>query len=111
MRVTDKVQNILWTEPKTRSSDKELLIAYMQSEGMDLDYRQIAIFKSMPSTETIRRVRQKIQENGLYQATDTITKERNWRAMRMQQNMPSAKPNTVENIIAPPQAISWLSDD
>ena len=111
MRVTDKVQNILWTEPKTRSSDKELLIAYMQSEGMNLDGQQIAIFKTMPSTETIRRIRQKIQERGLYKATDVVTRERTWRANRMQQNMPSAKPNTVENIIAPPQAISWLSDD
>lgn len=62
--------------PATRSSDKELLVVYMQKAGMDLTPSQIALFKDLPSMETIRRIRQKIQENGELLATEEVEKAR-----------------------------------
>jgi hypothetical protein len=62
--------------PATRSSDKELLIVYMQKAGMDLTPSQIAIYRELPSMETIRRIRQKIQENGELLATPEVEKAR-----------------------------------
>lgn len=62
--------------PATRSSDKELLIVYMQKAGMDLTPSQIAMYKELPSMETIRRIRQKIQENGELLATPEVEKAR-----------------------------------
>lgn len=62
--------------PATRSSDKELLIVYMQKAGMDLTPSQIAMYRDLPSMESIRRVRQKIQENGELLATPEVEKAR-----------------------------------
>lgn len=62
--------------PATRSSDKELLIVYMQKAGMDLTPSQIAMYRELPSMESIRRIRQKIQENGELLATPEVEKAR-----------------------------------
>lgn len=62
--------------PATRSSDKELLIVYMQKAGMDLTPSQIAMFKDLPSMETLSRIRRKIQENGELPATPEVEKAR-----------------------------------
>lgn len=76
MNISERVKNILKAVPATRSSDKELLIVYMQKAGMDLTPSQIALFKDLPSMETIRRVRQKIQENGELLANPEVEKAR-----------------------------------
>lgn len=39
---------------------------------MDLTPEQIKLFKSLPSMETIRRIRQKLQEDGKYPATKQV---------------------------------------
>lgn len=76
MNITERVKNIMQAVPATRSSDKELLIVYMQKAGMDLTPSQIAMYKELPSMETIRRIRQKIQENGELLATPEVEKAR-----------------------------------
>ena len=101
MNATKQIEAILRDRPESRNSDKDLFIYFMAVNGVCLSEEQRAKFKSMPSLETARRIRQKIQEQGRYLATDTVAKERNWRAMQMQQNMPSAKPERVEQIILP----------
>lgn len=101
MTVTKQVEHILSVSHRARNSDKELLILYMQKYGMNLTDNQILKFRDMPSPETIRRVRQKIQESGRYQADQKIKSERDWKSLRMQQNAPSASPRTVEQIILP----------
>lgn len=76
MNITERVKNIMQAVPATRSSDKELLIVYMQKAGMDLTPSQIAMYRELPSMETIRRIRQKIQENGELLATPEVEKAR-----------------------------------
>lgn len=76
MNISERVENILKAVPATRSSDKELLIVYMQKAGMDLTPSQIALFKDLPSMETIRRIRQKLQEDGKYPASKEVEDQR-----------------------------------
>lgn len=76
MKISSRVRNILEAVPKTRNSDKELLIVYMQKSGMDLTPAQVNLFKELPSMETIRRIRQKIQEGGELLATPEVEKAR-----------------------------------
>ena len=51
---------------------------------MELSDRQIAKFKTLPSMETIRRIRQDLQQKGKYPASKAVEDERfnkfnNWR--------------------------------
>lgn len=76
MKISQQIENILKLVPATRDSDKELLIIYMQKSGMELTNKQIKLFKEMPSTETIRRTRQSLQEQGKYQASPEVDRAR-----------------------------------
>lgn len=76
MRIVDRVSNILSVSRAARNSDRELLIIFMQKMGMELTDRQIDIFRKMPSTETIRRTRQSLQERGLYPADQKVNEAR-----------------------------------
>lgn len=101
MSITGDVENILSTSREARNSDKSLQITFMQKAGMGLSEGQIEAFKRMPSLETVRRIRQKLQEKGKYLADQKIKNERHWKALRMQQVSPKAKPKTIEKIIIP----------
>lgn len=76
-----RVQEILRKYPHTRDSDWWLLIRYLQEWHPELklfiNYQEL---KNVPMSETIRRVRQKIQnEEGLYVpscAVDDARKEK-----------------------------------
>lgn len=107
MTITQQVENILRAVPTTRSSDKELLIIYMQKFGMNLSLEQLQRFKKMPSFETIRRVRQKIQEGGKYPATQLVSKERKWKSMQMQQQAPSFKADGLEKTLTGQTILPW----
>lgn len=98
-KVTDTVRGILSRSKLARNSDRHLLIEFMQISGMDLSPMQQEIFLHLPSLESVRRVRQKLQEKGVYPADEKIAKERDYKAMRMQQMTPGAKPETIERII------------
>lgn len=110
MSITQDVEYILSMNRDARNSDKALYIEFMQKRGMDLSPEQIARFMRIPSLESVRRTRQKIQEQGKYPADQRVKAERNWKSMRMQQNMPAAKPEAVERIVEP-RAIPWLRDE
>lgn len=101
MKVARQVENILSMSREARNSDKALQIIYMQKFGMNLTDEQIETFKTMPSLDTVTRIRRKLQEGGSYEADQKIKRERDWKAMRMQQNAPTAKPKTIERIIVP----------
>lgn len=84
MNTAQRVENILRAVPRTRNSDTELLLIFMQKSGMELSDRQVAKFKQLPSAETITRVRRKLQEEGKYPASKAVEDERfnkfnNWR--------------------------------
>ena len=99
MKISDKVEQILKISVSARNSDRELQIIFMQDSGMDLSERQKDIFRDMPSMETIRRVRQKFQESGQYKATERVKNVRTHKSLVIQQNAPTASPNTMARIV------------
>lgn len=111
-KVTNAVRGILSRSRLARNSDRHLFLEFMQAGGMELSPRQQDIFLSLPSLESVRRVRQKLQETGHFPADQNIARERTYKSMRMQQMTPNAKPETIEKVIEqqPPKAISWLND-
>lgn len=66
---------------------------------MNLSPEQMERFRKMTSLETLRRVRQKIQESGKYPATDVVKKERHWKSMQMQQQAPTFKADGLERTL------------
>jgi hypothetical protein len=99
MKISQQVENILASSRQARNSDKSLLLIYMQKSGMNLTPRQVSIFLEMPSRETLRRVRQKIQERGQYTADSSVKKVRDYKSLVVSQNAPTASPKTIERII------------
>lgn len=107
MTITEQVENILKASRQARNSDKELQIIYMQKSGMDLDARQVQKFRDMPSLETLRRVRQKIQESGKYKADKRVEDSRKFKSMQMQQQAPSFSANGLEKTLNGQVILPW----
>jgi hypothetical protein len=63
--------------PETRSDDKKLILAvwWLQDHDYELNFRKFFQYKAI-SPETIRRTRQKLQEQGLYPATEEVEEMR-----------------------------------
>ena len=101
IKASKLVEHILSQSREARNSDKVLIIKVMAFYGIYLDEAQQARFKKMPSTETFRRIRQKIQESGKYPADQEVGKERRYKGYRMQQYGKDLKPDTIERIILP----------
>ena len=74
---------------------------------MNLTAAQIEKFKSMPSLETLRRVRQKIQEGGKYPASDAVTKERKFKSLQMQQQAPKYNAEGLEKTLNGRVILPW----
>jgi len=72
-RISDKVRVILEKMPSSRDCDKTLTLAYLNyhhglKDTLGDKYDAFkSIWFSSPSTESIRRARQKLQENGEFQ--------------------------------------------
>lgn len=75
--VKDCVEFLLKNYPSTRDDDKKLWLAYLNlfcelSDKINKAkipsdaFKQVLLDEETPSTETIRRVRQKFQESGMY---------------------------------------------
>ena len=76
MTIKQRVENILRASRQARNSDIELQIIYMQKSGMELTEKQIQTLKSLPAMETIRRIRQKLQEDGEYPPAEAVNEAR-----------------------------------
>lgn len=100
MKIAETIKRILKDYPETRSSDKELQIILMQESGMMLTPIQIEKFKDMPSFESIRRTRQKIQEDGLYVATDRVRRARRFKSYEVQQRITQTPIEKVPNLLS-----------
>lgn len=74
---------------------------------MDLDARQVQKFRDMPSLETLRRVRQKIQEGGKYKASKKVEDSRKFKAMQMQQQAPSFSADNLEKTLSGQTILPW----
>lgn len=97
--ITQRVENILRASEKARNSDKELLVIYFQKSGMNLSEQQIDVFRKMPSTETIRRVRQSLQEQGKYPASETVNEKRYSKFREMRGSVGVASTQQTERIL------------
>lgn len=74
MTLTEKALQLY---PETRSDDKKLILAvwWLQDNDYELNFRKFFQYKAI-SPETIRRTRQKLQEQGLYPATKEVEEKR-----------------------------------
>lgn len=74
----DKIEKILNDVPVSRSNDKLLMLMVWEAEGLPMGdvFKRIFLSKQVSSPETIRRVRQKLQEQGKYQAADAVKEAR-----------------------------------
>ena len=92
------VKQVLANYPETRDNDKELLIKTWEHLGLYLSQGQQDKFKHIASPETIRRTRQKIQEGGLYPATERTRSFRKVKSAVIQQNAPTATPERLDGL-------------
>lgn len=99
MTIRQRVENILRLVPATRNSDTELQIVYMQKAGMELTDKQKQLFRDLPSMETIRRVRQKIQEEGKYPATKEVEQARYEKFKQTRQTISASNSDQTEFIV------------
>ena len=76
MKLTVQVENILKFSKASRNSDTELILVYMEKYGIVLTEHQKELYRSMPSTDTITRIRRKLQEQGKYEANEAVNEAR-----------------------------------
>lgn len=97
--ITSLIEQVLAVKPITRSSDKHLILAVWHLLGLHLTEDQRATFMGLPSSETIRRVRQKLQEQGKFPPVEKVGRERRTRSLQVQQSIPQASPERVEKLV------------
>jgi len=82
--VKERVEWLLKNYPETRNDDRYLIILYLRyftPMRRYLDFVPYKVIKDLPSFETIRRVRQLIQEKGKYLPTNPEVMRRRGRMM------------------------------
>lgn len=109
MTITQRVESILKHSKEARNSDIELQIIYMQKSGLNLTSEQQQAFRDMDNLWTVRRERQKLQEQGKYEADAQVKTERKHKAMVVQQNAPRASPEYMEQLITR-RPLDWRTE-
>lgn len=61
MKVNDKVEHLLKTQPRLRNSDKELLLAFWEDQGLYFSETQKKAIYACTPAETITRARRKLR--------------------------------------------------
>ena len=84
IKCKDRIEYLLSTRPETRDCDKVLWLMYLftfhtlksidRSPTPSLRLSEILLASDTPTSESIRRVRQKFQESGLYVGTKRAQK-------------------------------------
>lgn len=101
-KMYDRVYQRLRDNPQCRNSDRQLMLEIWEGEGLYLSATQKAKFMEVSSPETIRRTRQKVQEDGYFPADAKVKQYR-------QEN----ESEVTAEVVIPKmeqQAISWLND-
>lgn len=84
MKVKYKVERMLEAQPRTRSSDKELLLAYWERQGFVLTPGQRTTFLNLTTpAETITRARRLLRAE--YPGSVEVEKERRVKQSKMTQ--------------------------
>lgn len=108
--LSNQIERILANDPRTRDSDKELIIQVLEWLGAEFTPRQLEVLRQI-NFESVRRVRQKLQEQGKYMPSPEVARQRRLKGMIVEQNAPTAKPEYLGELIEDqPRAISWLND-
>lgn len=107
MKVTPIVEDILRNHANARNSDRALFLHFMQKQGMELTRRQVEIFRDMPSLESVRRIRQKLQEQGKFEADTVVKTERSRKAMVLNQAAPAYNAENISRTINTPRVLPW----
>lgn len=101
MKTSDIIKNILGSDRQARNSDRHLIIKVWERQGLYLlpDQKE-KFYHVVASAESIRRTRQKLQEEGKYPADQVISGHRRFKGAQVQQNMPTTDAEDVENLIS-----------
>lgn len=99
MSITERVKNILEASHAARNSDMELHIIYMQKSGMNLTQGQIATFRSIAPQWTIRRIRQKLQQQGQFSADQAVNEFRYKQFKKVRSEIAYETPETVHQLL------------
>jgi len=99
------IEEVLSEDEASRSSHKRLILKVWERMGLCLDEDQAALFFKMPSPETIRRVRQKFQEEGKYLGKNQS--DMKFKSLQIQQRMPQTKAEDVPQLfeVTTPQKV------
>lgn len=74
----DLIKSVLRDNIEARGNDIELIVSVWEKQGLKLTPEQRHYMKKCLSTETITRVRRKIQEYGLYRPSVEIQHQRSF---------------------------------
>ena len=99
MTLSELVTQKLEEHEQARNSDKALLAYILQSKGVSLTKSQIDVILSV-NFESIRRTRQKLNEQGKFLPTDPkVLKQRQRKAQETQQRITTTKPENISTLI------------
>lgn len=96
--LTPLIEKILAVSTKSRDSDHELIIQVLLARGFNPTMHQINLLREV-NFESIRRTRQKLQQNGKYPSSPGVARQRKLKSYVIQQNAPIAKPERIEKLI------------
>ena len=102
MKLNNTIEHVLTNYPEARDSDRYLILKVWEAYGLYLSESQKDKFMGCPSTESIRRTRQKLQERGKYKASERVSRHRRIKSYVVQQNAPIASPEHLGEIIERP---------
>lgn len=102
MKLNNTIEHVLTNYPEARDSDRYLILKVWEAYGLYLSEDQKDRFIACPSTESIRRTRQRLQERGKYKASDRVSRHRRIKSYVMQQNAPKASPERLGELVERP---------
>jgi hypothetical protein len=98
MTTSKIIEQTLRDNPGTRNSDRKLILEVWRRQGFELTAYQEEMFWRVGSAESIRRTRQKLQEKGLFLATEPIQKERARRGLKTRAIIVNVEPERLPQI-------------
>jgi hypothetical protein len=97
-RTTYLVEQLLGKYERCRNSDTELIIGVLHLKGLQLTEPQREILRSV-NLESIRRMRQKLQEAGKYLPSPEVARKRRLKGYTVQQNITRTDPGQTQQLI------------
>ena len=99
IKIATIVEQILSEHPKSRDSDNDLLARVWYAMGLRLTREQYDKLQELPSSDTITRIRRKLQEQGKYKASEGIQKYRRYKHRVIRQNAATSDAQLLERYL------------